>query len=93
MDNTLMKKICGAKTRKGTPCLRAPMVNGRCNLHGGKTPIGAALPQFKTGRYSKYLPARLAERYHEAERDPELLSLRSELALVQARLAELISKA
>jgi hypothetical protein len=28
--------ICGAKTRKGTPCKqRGLYINGRCNLHGG----------------------------------------------------------
>lgn len=32
------KRICGAKNRKGLPCGRAPMKNGRCNLHGGKSP-------------------------------------------------------
>lgn len=32
------KKTCGAKNRKGLPCGRAPMKNGRCNLHGGKSP-------------------------------------------------------
>jgi hypothetical protein len=26
---------CGAKTRKGTPCLCPAMKNGRCRLHGG----------------------------------------------------------
>jgi hypothetical protein len=26
---------CGARTRAGTPCLRWPMPNGRCRLHGG----------------------------------------------------------
>lgn len=31
------KKICGAKTRKGTPCQKAPLKNGRCRLHGGKS--------------------------------------------------------
>jgi len=29
-------KLCGAKTRAGTPCTRAAMPNGRCHLHGGK---------------------------------------------------------
>ena len=28
---------CGAKTRKGTPCLCPAMKNGRCRLHGGKS--------------------------------------------------------
>lgn len=31
---------CGAKTQAGTPCKRAGRANGRCNLHGGKTPKG-----------------------------------------------------
>jgi hypothetical protein len=26
---------CGARTRAQTPCLRWPMPNGRCRLHGG----------------------------------------------------------
>jgi hypothetical protein len=26
---------CGARTRAGTACLRWPMPNGRCRLHGG----------------------------------------------------------
>ncbi|NLP50398.1 HGGxSTG domain-containing protein [Bacillus sp. RO1] len=31
------KKVCGAKTRKGSPCQKAPLKNGRCRLHGGKS--------------------------------------------------------
>ncbi|MFC3768375.1 HGGxSTG domain-containing protein [Paenibacillus sp. GCM10012303] len=31
------ERECGAKTRNGTPCKRAAMPNGRCNLHGGKS--------------------------------------------------------
>ena len=29
---------CGAKTRKGTPCQSPAMPNGRCRMHGGKSP-------------------------------------------------------
>lgn len=29
--------LCGAKNRQGQPCRRAPMPNGRCHLHGGKS--------------------------------------------------------
>jgi len=29
------KQICGAKTRKGTPCQCKPLRNGRCKFHGG----------------------------------------------------------
>lgn len=60
------------------------MANGRCRLHGGATPRGSVYPQFKDGRYSKALPERLAARYAAAEADPELLNLRSEIALVES---------
>jgi hypothetical protein len=30
-----MEGRCGAHTRAGTRCLRWPMANGRCRLHGG----------------------------------------------------------
>jgi hypothetical protein len=45
---------CGAKTRAETPCKRSPMHNGRCCNHGGKSLAGAAHPNYKHGRYSKY---------------------------------------
>ena len=28
-------KLCGARTRKGTPCIARPLPNGRCKFHGG----------------------------------------------------------
>jgi hypothetical protein len=88
-----MKK-CGARTKHdGTPCERSP-IRGRtrCRLHGGKTLVGTACPHFRSGRYSVYLPERLRERYEQAEDDTELLSLRSEVALVDARLVDLLSR-
>ncbi len=47
-------KYCGAKTRQGTPCRRFSRSNGRCSLHGGKSPRWFAHPNYKHGRYSKY---------------------------------------
>jgi uncharacterized protein YjcR len=32
------ERFCGARNRKGQPCRRRPMRNGRCHLHGGKSP-------------------------------------------------------
>lgn len=32
------RKVCGAKTRAGHSCGRWAMANGRCDMHGGKTP-------------------------------------------------------
>jgi len=85
--------LCGAKTRGGTPC-RLPPVPGktRCRLHGGLTPSGIASPHFKTGRYSKDLPTRLIARYQEAVSDPELLNLREDIALLDARLSDLLAR-
>ena len=84
---------CGAKTRKGTACGQPAMANGRCRLHGGKSlPAGIGHPTFKTGKYSKDLPTRLASRYAEALADTELLSLRDDVALVDARISELLAR-
>jgi hypothetical protein len=85
-------KLCGAKTSSGGTCKRAARPNGRCNLHGGKNLAGAAHPQFKHGRYSRYMPARLVDKYAEAQDDPELLSVRDEVALLHARISEVISR-
>ena len=86
------KRICGAKTRKGTPCQRSPMSNGRCYLHGGASLSGIASPRFKHGRYSKYLPPHLKARYQEALDDGELLALRDEIAVVNARISEIMDQ-
>jgi hypothetical protein len=49
-------KLCGAKTRAGTPCKRrARWPHGRCRLHGGLSLCGIAHPNFKHGHRSKYL--------------------------------------
>ncbi len=80
---------CGATTRKGGKCQQPQMANGRCRLHGGKALSGVASPTFKTGRYSKYLPAHLLSDFESAKRDPELVECRHELALVDARFGQL----
>ena len=69
-------------------------MNGRdiCYHHGGATPRGLASPKFKDGRYSKSLPAQLAVHYQEARRDPELLDMADDIALVDTRLAALIQR-
>jgi hypothetical protein len=84
---------CGAKTRSGTHCKRAPVPGrNRCKLHGGATLQGAAVPHFKSGRYSKYMPGRLLERYSEFLADPEYMELRGEIAVIDVRLADLLTK-
>jgi hypothetical protein len=83
-------RLCGAKTRKGTPCQNPAMKNGRCRMHGGATPRGTDLPQFRHGRYSKSLPDKLVGRYEEALTDEERHDLRDEIALAEAKIYDLL---
>jgi hypothetical protein len=84
---------CGAKNRQGEPCQRWTLAGRtRCGLHGGKSLTGTACPRYRSGRYSAYVPERLRARYEQAEGDAELLSLRSELALTDARLMDLLAR-
>lgn len=88
-----MTTRCNAHNRKGEPC-KAYAIVGRtkCKNHGGLTPRGAASPHFKTGRYSKDLPTRLAARMQDALTDPKLLDLTEDVALLQARLGEVLEQ-
>jgi hypothetical protein len=94
--NAKGQRICGARLtgkRRGQLCeSRVVMENGRCRLHGGKSVRGIAHPNYKGGRYSKYMPARLMDAAQAASLDPELLSLREEIGLVYARLADILER-
>lgn len=85
---------CTAKSkRSGEQCKKDAMRGStKCHMHGGKSPKGIASPAYQTGRYSKYLPARLMERYQEASQDSELLALREDIALLDTRLADLLKR-
>lgn len=87
-------KKCGAKLRGTDParyCGQNKLLGQeRCKFHGGKSLSGPANPAWNGGRFSKYLPARLVARAREAMEDPELLSLRSEMALCHVRVTELL---
>lgn len=84
--------VCGAKKRgKDETCRAQAMQNGRCRIHGGLQPQGIARPGFKTGRYSKYMPSRLAGRYQEAISDPELMALRDDIALLDTRIGQVVA--
>jgi hypothetical protein len=88
-----MVNRCRATSKRSKqPCQRAPMQNGLCYMHGGATPSGMALPQTTTGRYSKHLPTRMGERYQQALADSELLAMREEVAVIDARLADVLGR-
>lgn len=96
--NARGEKICG--NRKASwphdpiPCTATiVMSNGRCHKHGGKSLGGPAHPNFKSGKYSKVaLPPNMLEAYEEARMDPELLSMREEIAMLDMRLIDLFNR-
>lgn len=63
-----------------------------CLAHGGRTPRGVASPSFKTGRYSRSLPGHLVADYERALADPQLLSVRNDIALVDAVILSLLGQ-
>ena len=83
---------CGAKKRDGTSCQRWAMSNGRCRLHGGKSLRGVDAPSFKTGKYSKYMPPEFARRVWKLSQDPDIIVLREDIALLEARLSQLLER-
>lgn len=86
--------ICGGRRRSdGLPCKSDPMPGRtRCKWHGGATLRGAAGPNFKHGRHSKFLPANLKELYDSALNDEDLLSNREQVALLTARVLQLTQR-
>src|SRR4051794_12837534 len=66
--------------------------SGRCRLHGGLTPRGLANVNTRTGRYSRDLPTRVLARYESALADPELLSVRDDVALLQGAITDVMAE-
>ena len=52
---------CGARTRNGTPCRSPAMENGRCRMHGGKSP-GAPIGNANAREHGRYSAAAIAHR-------------------------------
>jgi len=59
-----------------------------CKFHGGRSLQGPASPQWKHGKYSKYLPRHLIDKYEDSL--TASLSMREEIAVLDARLADRI---
>jgi hypothetical protein len=85
---------CKAKSKRTQTQCRQAVVPGRdvCYWHGGASLRGIAHPQLRTGRYSKDLPTRLLTDFELARKDPELLGLEQEIALLDTRTAELLKR-
>lgn len=79
--------------QKGCQCMASPMRGKRtCRQHGGKSPGGIASASWVHGRQSKYLPKRLQESYQESISDKELLALRHEISVIDARIVDLFKR-
>lgn len=74
-------------------CEKSPMVGReRCRFHGGATPRGVASPHFRHGRFSKNLPTRMISDYERALADPEMVAHREDIALLDARLEDVLRR-
>jgi hypothetical protein len=86
---------CGRLLRGSDPpryCTQPPAVGrNACRLHGGATPAGIGHYNLKGGRFSKCMPkGGLKKAYDRAAKDPELVSLRDDLAALEARQVQLL---
>ena len=94
----LGRSICGARAGAkrdpsgGYPCKQRPATErDRCRLHGGRSKRGPAHPAFIDGRKSRdYVPDKLRHDYERALADPDLISTRRQIAMLDARGAELL---
>lgn len=77
---------CNARKRKqaGRRC-RQLVTSGRCYLHGKDSPAGHLSPRTIHGLYIEVLPDHLRDGMEVALNDPELLSMRTDLALLHQR--------
>ncbi len=65
-----------------------------CHYHGAGRPSrpgGMNDKVVMTGRHGKHLPTRLVDSYNQYVNDPDSISLASEIALIDSRMAELLS--
>lgn len=85
------QKQCNAKSKTTGEKCRGLAVTGsdKCRMHNGKALRGVLAPNFKTGKYSRYLPTAFASRVEDFKTDPELTELRENLALQNVRLTEI----
>lgn len=85
---------CTATSKRTKERCEANAMHGSnvCYHHGGRSLKGIASPALKHGKYSKHMPQRLLERYHEALEDNQLLELNHEIALVDSRLSDLLTR-
>ncbi|BDD93525.1 hypothetical protein PanNE5_29650 [Pandoraea sp. NE5] len=83
-----MARLCGAKTRSGETCKNGAMANGRCRMHGGKTPETNQNAVKPGSLYSKHLTDEEQVLFDAIE----LGSLDDEIRLTKIRLARALAQ-
>lgn len=85
---------CTAKSKQsGVQCKRSAVAGKTvCAMHGGKTPTGFGLPQTRTLQHSRAIPVRMVAAYEASLNDPEILNLNTSIALIDARIADLLTR-
>lgn len=92
------KRICGAKARSAADpaavCHHAPTPgSNRCARHRGTTDLrGPLAPNYKDGRWSRYLPTPWQETYAQAVASPELENLRDDLAALEVLMGDTLQQ-
>jgi hypothetical protein len=83
--------LCAGHNSAGELC-EGIAIKGKtkCRKHGGRSLSGMAHPNYKHGRYSRDLLSDMATRVDEARGNPELLSVSDDIALVEARIGEVL---
>ncbi len=86
--------VCSATSKQSGQRCRRAVTPGRsvCYYHGGRSPRGIASPNLRHGMYAQDIPTRLSKRYKQALADPELLSVRSDIAVLQSFLNEKLAR-
>jgi hypothetical protein len=85
---------CKAWSRRNQQQCRNHAIKGLevCRMHGGKTPRGPSSANYKDGRHSRFLPSRMFAAYRAAGLDPKLMELRQEIALLDARMIDVLKR-
>ena len=85
--------VCGGWNPKRKKYCKGDPIPGknRCKFHGGASPRGIQANNYKHGGYSRDMTEQLAKRFREFQGDTELLSLRDDIALTTAGIAEKVA--
>lgn len=87
------KTRCTATNRAGERCGRPPVKGSTvCRFHGGLSPKGPASANWKHGRSSRYVPARMREAVEAIKSDKSYLNLSHETATAKVLYDETLRK-